>query len=573
MGKKIVVIGGVAAGPKAAARVKRLLADAEVTLVDQDTLISYGGCGIPYYVSGDVADENALRSTSYHMLRDADFFARAKGVMVFTGTRATAIDRKMKSVRIVDLATKTERDLRYDALVLATGSEPAPLPIAGMELDGVFSIGDLHRAIAIKERIAKGLVSRPVIIGGGAIGIEMAEAFTDLWGLETSLIEFREQLLPGIVSATLAAMLKKHLIDNKVAVYCGEGAQAIIGQDGKVAAVRTAARELAADLVIVAAGVRPRSALAKECGLEIGAGGGIVVNERMQTTDPNIYAAGDCVEIRHLVTGKKFVAPFGSLANKEGRVVADNIAGIPATFPGSVGSFIMKAFSSCIGGVGLSLESARTEGFDADCSYTAPSDRAHFYPEQKVFCLELVFDRRSRRVLGVQGFGAINDALMVRLSAASMAISRGASIEDFENLELPYAPPFATAIDPLNAAAHTAENICDGRMVQIAPQDFLDWVDDMSRHPDWLVADLRHPAEAQKAVERFGSERWLAIPYDQVRARFAEFPKDKTLILLCNSGTRTYESQSVLLANGFMKTMIVGGGSNFIKRLGADWLA
>jgi len=571
MGKKIVVIGGVAAGPKAAARVKRLLQDAEVTLVDQDTLISYGGCGIPYYVSGDIADENALRSTSYHMLRDADFFARAKGVTVFTGTRAMAIDRKKKSVRVVELASGAERDLAYDALVLATGSEPVPLSIAGMELDGVFSIGDLHRAIAIKDRIAKGLVSRAVIIGGGAIGIEMAEAFTDLWGIETSIIEFREQLLPGILSASLTTMLQKHLVANKVAVYCGEGAQAIVGQDGKAVAVRTAQRELPADLVICAAGVRPRSGLAKECGLEIGARGGIAVNERMQTSDPDIFAAGDCVEIRHLVTGKKFVAPFGSLANKEGRVVADNIAGIPATFPGSAGAFIMKAFSSCVGGVGLSLETARAEGFDADCSYTAPSDRAHFYPEQKVFCLELVFDRRSRRVLGVQGFGAANDALFARLNAASMAVSQGTLIEEVENLELPYAPPFATAIDALNAAAHAAENLCDGRMVQITPGEFLAWMADSSLHPDWLVADLRHPQEAAAAAERFGAARWLAIPYDQVRARFAEFPKDKTLILLCNSGTRTYESQLVLRARGFSKTLVVGGGSNFLKRMGADW--
>ncbi|MDR3089106.1 MAG: FAD-dependent oxidoreductase [Desulfobulbaceae bacterium] len=572
MGKKIVVVGGVAAGPKAAARVKRLLPDADVTLVDQDSLISYGGCGIPYYVSGDVADENALRSTSYHMLRDADFFARAKGVTVFTGTRATAIDRQAKTARVFDLATKAERDLPYDALVLATGSEPIPLPIAGLDLDGVYAISDLHQAIAIKDRIAKGLVSRAVVIGGGAIGIEMAEAFTDLWGIETALVEFREQLLPGIISASLASMLHKHLADNKVAVYCGEGAQAIIGEQGKVVAVRTAKRELPADLVICAAGVRPRSQLARQCGLEIGARGGIVVNERMQTSDPNIYAAGDCVEIRHLVSGKKFVAPFGSLANKEGRVVADNIAGIPSSFPGSVGAFIMKAFSCCVGGLGLSLETARAEGFDADCSYTAPSDRAHFYPEQKVFCLELTFDRRSRRVLGVHGFGAANDALMARIDAASMAISQGASIDDFANLELPYAPPFATAIDALNAAAHAADNLCDGRMTQITPREFLDWVANGALHPDWLVADIRHPKDAAKAVERFGPGRWQAIPYDQARARYNEFPRDKTLILLCNSGTRTYESQLVLRAQGFEKTLVVGGGSNFLSRMGADWL-
>ena len=360
--KKIVIVGGVAAGPKAACRVKRLLPDAQVTIIDQDSLISYGGCGIPYYVSGDVSDESELRSTSFHMVRDESFFKAAKGVDVLTSTRALFIDRREKLVEVENLTTGERSTIPYDTLMLATGSSPYVLPIPGVDLDGVFTISDLHKAIEIKSRIAKGQVDRAVVIGGGAIGVEMAEALADLWEVETSLVEFMDQLLPGIVDWPMAAMLANHLRQNNIDVYTGEGAAELVGKDGKVVAVRTDKRTIETDLVIMAAGVRPRSQLAKDAGLQVSPMGAIVVNERMQTSDPDIYAAGDCVEIMHLVTGKKFYAPLGSLANKEGRVVGDNMGGIPSTFKGGVGSFIMKAFESCIGATGLSLTRAKMEG-------------------------------------------------------------------------------------------------------------------------------------------------------------------------------------------------------------------
>jgi NADPH-dependent 2,4-dienoyl-CoA reductase/sulfur reductase-like enzyme len=572
MGKRIVIIGGVAAGPKAACRVKRLLPDAVVTIIDQDSLISYGGCGIPYYVSGDVADEKELRSTSFHMLRDENFFRNTKGVNTLTSTRALAIDRKNKTVAILNLQTGVKDSIAYDTLLLATGSQPVSLPIPGNTADGVFTISDLHKAIAIKERMAKGQVGKVVVIGGGAIGIEMAEAFTDLWGVETAIVEFKDQLLPRIVDWPLAVILEKHLRDHNVAVYLGEAAEEIVVEKGKAIAVRTSKRTLGADLVIMAAGVRPRSELAREAGLLVSQAGGIVVNNRMQTSDPNIYAAGDCVEIVHLVTGKRFIAPFGSMANKEGRVAADNMAGIPSVFNGGVGSFILKAFELSIGSVGLSLQAAREEGFDVDFSLSAPSDRAHFYPGQDIICLELLFDRRTRKVLGFQGTGPLNDALLARIDAAAVAISNGATIDDLGNVEMAYSPPFATAIDPLNAAAYVADNLCDGRMRQMRMEEFFAWLADPATQPDWQVLDVRHEKQAAPFVEKFGSDIWHSLPYDEVRYRYSELSRDKTLIIFCNAGSRSYEIQVFLDHVGLKNNTVLPGGFNIIRRMGPEWL-
>ncbi len=572
MEKRIVIVGGVAAGPKAACRVKRLLPDAEVTIVDQDSLISYGGCGIPYYISGDVADEKELRSTSFHMLRDELFFARTKGVKTLTSTRALAIDRKNKTVELVDLKSGETSSLAYDTLLLATGSQPVVLGIPGCDADGVFTISDLHKAIAIKERMARGQVGKAVVIGGGAIGIEMAEAFTELWGIETAIVEYKEQLLPRIIDWPLAEILHKHLRDHNVEVYLGEAAEEIVVDQDKVVAVRTAKRTLAADLVIMAAGVRPRSDLARNAGLLVSQTGGILVNNRMQTSDPNIYAAGDCVEILNLVSGKRFVAPFGSMANKEGRVAADNMAGIPSTFNGGIGSFILKAFDLSIGAVGLSLAAAREEGFDVDFSLSAPSDRAHFYPGQDILCLELLFDRRTRRVLGLQGTGPLNDGLSARIDAAAVALCSGATIDDLANVEMAYSPPFASAIDPLNAAAYIADNLCGQRMRQISMEDFFAWMADPASQPAWQVLDVRHEKQATPFVEKFGTEIWLSLPYEKVRELYRNLPTDKMLIIFCNAGSRSYEVQVFLDSVGVTNNIVLPGGFNVIRRMGPKWL-
>lgn len=573
MSKKIVIVGAVAAGPKAACRLMRLQPDWEITMVDQDSLISYGGCGIPYYVSGDVSDESELRATSFHVIRDAAFFANSKGVKTLTRTSALAIDRKAKTVRIENLDSGEQQDLPYDRLMLATGSKPFELPIPGAGLDGVFTISNLHKAIEIKTRIAQGKVSRAVVIGGGAIGIEMAEALTDLWGIETSLLELAPQLLPRIVDSHFAAMLKKHLKEKGVAVYTRESATELLDNgQGKVCGVKTAERVLEADLVIMAVGVRPRSELAKAAGLDVAPWGGIKVNQRLQTSDPDIYAAGDCIAVESAVTGKDTYAPLGSLANREGRVAADNMAGRPAMFKGVCGSFIMKAFERCIAATGITYEAARAEGFDADYALTSPSDRAHFFPDQAVVILQLAFDRKSRRVLGLQAFGMMNDSISARVDAAAALIAQGGTIEDFALVEMAYAPPFSSAIDSINAAAYVAENMCDHRLRRADLDRFLAWMDNMEIEPDWAVLDLRHPLESAAYVEKYGPDRWVALEYGQVRARHQELPSGKTFIILCNAGTRSYEVQVFLDHVGKCDSMVLCGGLNVISRLEVDWL-
>jgi len=573
MSHHMLIIGGVAAGPKAACRLKRLRPGWEVTIVDQDSLISYGGCGIPYYVSGDVSDEAELRSTSFHMVRDESFFRDAKGVNVRSSTRALAIDRQRKTVQVEDLASGTREDIPYDKLLIATGSRPFVLPIPGAGLDGVFVISDLHQAVEIKKRIAQGKVAKAVVIGGGAIGVEMAEALADLWEVETCIVEFMPQLLPRIVDAHFAAMLKTHLEEHKVRVFTGEGALEILDDgQGRVRGLRTPQRELEADLVIMAAGVRPRSELAREAGLMVSPGtGGIMVNQRLQTSDPDIYAAGDCIDTQHLVTGKRCLAPMGSLANREGRVAGDNMAGIPSTFPGVVGSFIMKAFERCIAATGISYETALAEGFDADHALTAPSDRAHFFPGEAIVVFQMVFDRRTRRVLGLQGFGMMNDSISARIDAAAALIAKGAVIEDFITVEMAYAPPFSSAVDSINAAAFVADNLCAGRLRKAEMFRFLAWMDDFAREPEWMALDIRHQLEAGPFVEKFGPERWLAIPYNEIRRRVDELPLDKTLVILCDAGTRSYEVQAFLDHLGRDNTLVLSGGFNVVRRIGVSW--
>ncbi|PIE56484.1 MAG: pyridine nucleotide-disulfide oxidoreductase [Desulfobulbus propionicus] len=572
MHKRVVIVGAVAAGPKTACRLRRLQPDWHITMIDQDSLISYGGCGIPYYVGGDVSDESELRATSFHVVRDASFFAHAKGVEVMTSTRAVAIDRANKILKTVGVDSGEERTLPYDALVLATGAAPVQLPLKGAHLDGVFTIASLHKAIAIKERVAKGKVGKVVVIGGGAIGIEMAESMADLWGLETALVEFMPQVLPKAVDWPMAKMLETHLRENGVEVFTGESVVEILDNGhGGVAGVTTDKRTLEADLVIMAAGVRPRSELAREAGLDVTSWGGIKVNMRLQTSDPDIYAAGDCIATTQLITGKETFMAMGSLANRQGRVVADNIAGKPTMFKGVVSSFIMKGFERCIGSTGITYESALAEGYDADYSLTSPADRAHFFPGQAVVIYLMVFDRKTRRVLGVQGFGMMNDSVSARIDAAAALLSTGGTIDDFGLVEMAYAPPFSSAIDSLNGAAYTADNLCDGRMRQVDLQRFLDWMEDMDQEPGWAVLDIRHPREAEPWVDRFGGDRWVSMNYEEVRARHGELPEGKTWIIVCNAGTRSYEVQVFLDRLGKTDSLVLGGGLNVMARLGVDW--
>ena len=566
--ERIVVIGGVAAGPKAACHIKRLNQDANVMLIDQDDLISYGGCGIPYFIGGEVADEKALRSTSFDMVRDETFFEHAKGLEVRTQTKVNSINRNAKTISIKNLQTLSSEEISYDKLVLATGSQPHKLPVPGNDLKGVLAIGNLHSALEIQQWLRKDGVDKVVVIGGGAIGIEMAEGIEDMWGLETTIVEFMPQLLPNLIDWEFAQMLKTHLEENNIRVLTGEGVTALEGdENGQVKAVVTSQRVLEADLVIMATGVRPRDQLAKEAGLLVSPQGGIVVNLRMQTSDPVIYAAGDCVESSNLVSGKKTFAPLGSLANRQGRVVGDNLAGIHSTFNGITGSFIMKAFDISVGTTGLTYESAKAEGFDAEKVITIQSDRAHFLPNQAHMPIIMVFDKSTRQVLGVQAFGPMGDGVLARINAAAALLSRKTSIEEFSNLEMAYAPPFSTAVDALNATANVADNLARGFFRQVSKKQFMQWLEHPETNPDWIAVDTRAERDAKTLVSALG-ERWFSLPYPEMRQRYQELPTDKQLILICGAGTRSYEVQSFLNGVGLNNSLVLGGGLMVLRKLG-----
>jgi NADPH-dependent 2,4-dienoyl-CoA reductase/sulfur reductase-like enzyme/rhodanese-related sulfurtransferase len=567
--KRVIIIGAVALGPKVACRLKRLRPDFEVTMVDQGEYISYGGCGIPYYISGDLSDIKELMSTSFHMLRTPEFFAGAKDVQVKTRTRALAIDRDRKQVSVLDPETGREEDLPYDQLVLATGSRPRPLPVPGADLPGVMSVSGLPAAMAVRDKIARGEVSRAVIIGAGAIGVEMAEAVSDLWGLDTSLVEVAPQILPGVLEPGLARMVAKHLRDKGVTLHLEESVQEIRPHSGAEAALEvvTARNLLPADLVIIAMGSLPNTELARQAGLSVSAGGGIMVNRRLQTSDPDIYAGGDCIDNHHLITGKPVYFPSGSLANRQGRVIGTNLAGGSATFNGIVGSITLKTFDLAIAGAGLNLAAARQEGFDAVGALVIQADRAHFYPTQDLMYLHLVADRKTRRLLGAQGISHNGDALVGRINSIAALLPFKASLEDLSNLEVAYAPPFAAAMDIVNAVANTAENILDGynRTIEVADFETCFLTD---KADDAICLDVRGAANAAPYVELFG-HRWLNIPQETLKHRLAEIPPDKRLLVVCNSGVRSYEALRQLETAGLTNAVNLQGGLAALKKSGA----
>jgi NADPH-dependent 2,4-dienoyl-CoA reductase/sulfur reductase-like enzyme/rhodanese-related sulfurtransferase len=568
-GKKVVIIGGVALGPKAACRLKRLEPDAEVVIVDQDEYVSYGGCGIPYFISGDVNTVQDLMSTSFHMLRTPQFFQDVKDVKVRARTRAVSIDREKRSVRVLDLASGAEEELPYDHLVIATGSSPNKLPIPGIDLPGVTSVTNLHAAMAVKDRISSGKVDRAVIVGAGAIGCEMAEALGDLWGIETHLVEIADQVLPGILAPALAAIVKNHLEEKGVRVLLGcRVAEIRQGKEEGGFEVELKPDEtIEAQLVITATGVRPNCELARNAGLAIGSSGAIVVNRMLQTSDPRIYAGGDCIEIAHLITGKSIFFPQGSLANRQGRVIGTNIAGGAAKFEGTVGSFSMKIFDLGVASTGITPQTALKNGFDAESVLVVQADRAHFYPTQDLMYFQLTVDRKTRRILGAQAVGTNGDAVAGRINAIAAVLPYKPTVEDISNLEIAYSPPFASALDVVNAAGNTAENILDGLNRPMEPGEFEKcFISEESS--ECLCLDVRSPSNAAPFVERYGS-RWLNIPQETLSKRLDEVPRDKRLLLVCNSGVRSYEAMRQLESAGIKNTVNVQGGVAALKKTGA----
>ncbi len=567
MSRKIVIIGGVALGPKAACRAKRLDPDAEVYLVDKDEYISYGGCGIPFYISGDVSDESELRSTSFHMVRDERFFLKDKGVIAMTGTEVTRIDRENKVVHIRKKDNSTDT-LAYDKLVIATGTRPRRLNLPGENLENVFTVANLRDAMGIKQMVTNDSPEKAVIIGAGFIGLEMAEALSDMWEIETTIVEVCGQVMPGFASSHLATMVEKRLNKHDVTVFTNEKVVEFLGE-GKVTGVKTDKRELAADLVIVSAGVIPNTDLAKEAGLDITPQGLIVVNEKMETSDPDIYSGGDCVAVPNLITGQPGYFPLGSMANRQGRVVGTNIVGGNAVFEGGVGSFVVKVFDSSLAGAGLTVDKAKQAGFDAASVVVAQFDRAHFYIEKEIIYLELVVDRKTRQVLGIQGFGGQGCEMVGRINAVATILKYKPPVEEISNLEIAYSPPFAAAMDIINALGNATANYLDGRY---RPLDFAAFHEawENKDNGDVFFVDCRALADAQPFENKF-SGIWKSIPHDQLCDRMDEVPKDKKIVLVCNTGVRSYEAQLNLDAAGITDNFSIGAGIAGLKEGGVDF--
>lgn len=567
MNDHVVIIGGVALGPKAAARFKRLHPDGRVTLIDRNRLISYGGCGIPYYVSGEVSDVSELRATAFHMVRDEDFFRETKGVDVRTQTEALAIDRTAKTVAVRHLPTGQEEILSYDKLVLATGSRANSLTIPGADLQGVFSVHGLEAAHDIRAMVASGAVKKAVVIGAGFIGLEMAVALADMWGLDVTVVELRNQILPGVIGANLARMAQLGMEQKGVTFRLGETVLAVeSGSDGRVGRVVTGCEVLDAQLVIVSVGVRPNSDLARASGLDVSERGGIRVDEFLRTSDPNIYAGGDCIELRHLITGMPTYLPLGSLANRQGRVIGTNLAGGSARFPGAVGSWCVGLFDTAAAGTGLTLAAARGAGLDAVCVHVSQLDRAHFHPDKRLMSLELVVEQGTGRVLGMQGLGASGDALVGRVDTVAALLPHGPSVEELSGLEMAYSPPFASAMDILNTLGGVAENVVAGRNRGIHVDEFAEFWEKRSANGR-IFLDCRERTDAE-AVRARHPEHWLNIPQGELSRRLDELPRDTPVVLICNTGARSYEALITLAHNGFTDVASVEGGMAAIAAAG-----
>ena len=554
MGKqKIVIIGGVACGPKAASRIKRLDPEAEVTILEKGELISYAGCGLPFYLSGQISDYHDLINTPTGAIRDPAFFKAVKDVTVLNKTIAEKVDRRQKIVMARQLETDEILKFPYDNLVMAVGATPFVPPMEGVSLKGVYSLTTIDDARQIRDNQGPLKGKKAVIIGGGLIGIEAAEAFARQ-GMTITIIEKLETVLAALIDPEIAYHVQNELQNQGIRLMLGDGVTRINGDsNGKVTGVTTQNDELEADFVLVAIGSRPNVSLAREMGLELGVTGAIKVDSRLQTSDPAIYAGGDCVENINLVTNKPIYTPMGSTANKHGRVIADNICGINSIFKGVAGTGICKVFDINVARTGLSEVAARREGYDIITVLTPSPDKPHFQSDAKLIIIKLIVDKPTRKLLGAQVVGPGDVAK--RIDAAVLTISHGLAVDEMSNADLAYAPPFSPAMDNIIVAANIAQNKLNGIGGFITPGEVKAKMDNKE---DFILLDLRSPEEYKQM--RIEDSRIRLIPLGKLREKTAELPRDKEIICFCKISLRGYEAERILKAEGFENVKIMDGG-------------
>jgi NADPH-dependent 2,4-dienoyl-CoA reductase/sulfur reductase-like enzyme/rhodanese-related sulfurtransferase len=553
---KVIVVGGVAGGASCAARLRRLDEKAEIVMVERGPYVSYANCGLPYHISGVIEKESSL------MVASAELFRAQFAIDARTNCEAIAISPKKKTVDLRNVATGEVTTESYDKLVLSPGAPSVRPPLPGIDLPGIFQVRTVPDARAIRAWIEKGTTflagmynysgmqfvrppRRAVVIGGGFIGLETAENLIHA-GFEVTLVEMLDQVLAPL-DREYARLVEEHLKRHGVRLALGDGVAGFKQLDGGALEVQTkSGKAYPADLVILSLGVRPDTALARAAGLEIGERGGIRVDEQMRTSDPDIFAVGDAIEVKDFVTGQWSLVALAGPANRQGRIAADVIAGRDSSFRGTQGTSIIGLFGGAAAWTGVSEKTLKRLGDkDFEKIYLFPNSHAGYYPGARMIGLKVLFRKSNGRVLGAQALGEDGPAVDKRISALAIAIQMGATIYDLEEAELCYSPQFGSAKDAVNFAGMVAADVLHGDM------PLAHWEDTRGA----FLLDVRQPVEL--AVESVPGA--INIPLGELRGRLGEIPRDREILVICRSAQRAYMATRILLQNGFKARNISGG--------------
>ncbi|MBD3233733.1 MAG: pyridine nucleotide-disulfide oxidoreductase [candidate division Zixibacteria bacterium] len=555
----IVIIGGVATGPRAAARLKRLLPEANITLVNESSKLSYGACGLPYFASGDISDINELYKTSFGIIRDEEYFRDTKGFSVLTPYRAENINRIEKVVHVTQVENGEKSSLEYDYLVIATGASPIRLDIPGAESDRVRTFSRPDDASYYRKLAETGQLGSVCIVGAGFIGCELCESFTALWGIETTVIEKEAHVLPTILDEEMAALVQAEMIKNGVTVKCG-ATVAGFDEGNDSVTVNLGGETLSVDQVVMAVGFTPNSVLAKDCGLIIGETGGISVNDHLQTSEPSIYAGGDCVESYHRILNRGVFIPLGSIANRHGRLIANNIAGREDTFPGAVGSLVVKIFDINVAATGITEKCAKENNINASCVWGSFIDKAEYYPEWEYVYCKMVYERDSGRLLGLQAVGPGD--VTRRVDIFAQLLHQSATLDDLLDIEAAYSPPYATALDPLYVLGCIAKNQEEDSINAVNPEFLAE-----SDFGDVNLIDVREDEEREAEPLKVRNANLVEIKLGDLRTRASDLRSESKAMVVCHRGVRGYEGARILKNAGYENVAYLGGGVSFVNAM------
>lgn len=538
---KVVIVGGVAGGATAAARIRRLDENAEIKIFEKSGYISYANCGLPYYIGGEISDREELT-----LQTPENFNARFR-VDVKVRHEVVAINPDRKTVTVRNLSGGEVFEEKYDKLVLSMGAKPIRPNLPGIDDERIFTVRNVEDTFRIKDYIDATKPERAVVIGGGFIGIEMAENLRRL-GTEVTLVEAAPQLMAPF-DGDMAAFIHAEVRAAGVKLVLG-GMVDGFESNGKSLGVRLKDGDtISCDMAVLAIGVAPDTALAKDAGFELGIKGSIVVNERMETSVPDVYAVGDAVQIKNFVTGKPALISLAGPANKQARIAADNICGKDSRYNGAQGSSVIKVFRLTAAATGINERTAKSEGIDADKVILSPMNHAGYYPGGKIMTMKVVFEKGTYRLLGAQIVGF--DGVDKRIDVLATAIRAGMKVTDLTELDLAYAPPYSSAKDPVNMAGFMAENIRDG----LVGQWYYDDEPTLPRDGSVTLLDVRTAQEfATGNIDGF-----VNIPVDELRERAGELDKDKPVYVICQSGLRSYIAARILAGRGFEVYNFAGG--------------